>query len=620
MKFSYAIIIIILLLKTAHASVIGAPPVAASQATTLLGPVATSAMIPNSENITASQSCMTRKAHIARTSITNIRVAMANWFVTLNVPNPGSESGTDNSIAVQEWIEYPNGTYTPLTFSGISTATIQNLTTQLSDYLTLSIPNGTTFYEWTHVVGSGGSNFPLVAEGIGNPLFVSGGEAANCGTSGVPVTPGSITDNGNGSRGYWSSAVLGKTSQPTFFIIGDSRTQGVHEAADSSYDLGDVARSVGPSYAYINDGISGQRCAGWVAHHDLQSALAAYATVIIDQLCYNEFNQQSMPVANVEAYKQNIQAHFKGRIYVDTTIEPWTSSSNSWIDLAGQTLNGQTTSMNTYNDWVRSLSPGVGYAELSNAVSTAQDSGFWISNGTPNFYTPDGIHPSTNGSLAIKSFGGVDPVAIAASTPININFPTLNLTSGGSIAYSTGIFSQGLSSGFPSVNGILPGSAPFTEELWLKTSSSSFQYAANLNAQIYINHGGAGAGTIGYRVGGGFSDSSAVVNDNAWHFVAFGYSNGVAKLYVDCAVVLTQTLNTPSSNIGNIGAMAIGAGNSSGLSPWSGVLDEVAIWNYDRYASSCSVPTQPYIGTELGLMGLWHLDSNLNGVRGSGGM
>lgn len=576
-----------------------------------LGPVATSTMIPNT--LMASGSAMTRKCHIARDNISSLKLAYANWWVSVITSGSllGGEASTGNDNIVNAWIEYPPGTYTQALFSSSTSGTITNDTTVLSDATSVTIPNGATFYTWTHVTGTGGTNFPYVSSGtVGNPLCTACGEASNFGVS-PPASPGAISDNDSGRRGYWPVAILGMTTQPTFFLAGDSRTAGAHEVADSSCDIGDLARSVGPSYAYINDGVGGQRAASWFNSSTLQMALSQYASNVIDQLGFNEFDQQSMPVANVEAYKKNIQARFNGRKYADTTIEPWTSSTDLWATTSGQTPNTNTTGMNTYNDWIRSLPSGIGFGEISNAVSTAQDSGIWVVNGTSNYATNDGIHPTTTGSLLIPAFGGINPATIAAQSPISSSYSSVNLTPSGSVTYTTGPFggTQALATGLGTIVGIAPGGPPMTEECWMKTSSASGTLA-NIPIGLYVSSTFAG-----FRpADGSFQTSTTVANDNVWHLYSLVFSNNLFTLYFDGNSIKTYSFNANSQQWGNQGTTSIP------VSGYSGAVAECSMWNIAKYSTNFTPPVAPYVGNEAGLVALYHLNGNLNGIRGSAGM
>lgn len=61
-----------------------------------------------------------------------------------------------------------------------------------------------------------------------------------------------------------------------------------------------------------------------------------------------------------------------------------------------------------------------------------------------------------------------------------------------------------------------------------------------------------------------------------------------------------------------VGAMKSYGGGT--LSPFAGEIDEAACWSpagtSDSAPGFMQVPSAPYVGSEVGLLGLWHLDSN----------
>ena len=255
-----------------------------------LGPVATAAMIPNQLSSTASASMMMRKAHYARNDIQSLQLAYATWYVNILNNGLGAETGMGNTVSVTAWIEYPIGTYTQLKWSGANSGTLADFTNTLTDSLAINIPNGGLFLTWTLVTG-GGNNFPYILRiPAGDPLYYNGtpAEACNYGTSGVPTTPGTITDNDSGKRGYWPCAILGTTVKDTFYLLGDSRNSGDQDKADSTYDLGDMVRSVGPYYAYINGGVGGDKIAGFCYSSTQRMALSQYCTVVMEELAVND--------------------------------------------------------------------------------------------------------------------------------------------------------------------------------------------------------------------------------------------------------------------------------------------------------------------------------------------
>jgi hypothetical protein len=62
------------------------------------------------------------------------------------------------------------------------------------------------------------------------------------------------------------------------------------------------------------------------------------------------------------------------------------------------------------NTWLRTVpSPLTGVVEIADVFETARNSGLWKVNGTANYYTTDGIHPS--------ALGHTDAAAVIPATP-----------------------------------------------------------------------------------------------------------------------------------------------------------------------------------------------------------
>ena len=165
-----------------------------------------------------------------------------------------------------------------------------------------------------------------------------------------------------------------------------------------------------------------------------------------------------------------------------------------------------------------------------------------------------------------------------------------------------------LASGFgtaPSAIG-LSGST-FTWEAWVKLPSAP-------GAPI-VAFGSAAAGYIGASSAGNAVCNVAAGNttitgpsitDGKWHLLDLvGQSSGIA-CYVDGALAGTA----PVAEI--VPATAGFAVGTMGLYPssnnWTGELDEVSVWKTARYTSAFTVPSAAYVGTEAGLVALWHLN------------
>lgn len=602
-------------------------------ATSYVGPVATATMIPNTISVTAAKSMMTRKAHYIRSGTTRIKFCYADWYVSAITNNTfGTELGVGNAISVTPWLEYPQGTYNALTFSASSPGIITDATTRCTDFLNITPGNGTLIYSWTLVSGSGGNNFPYYSTSfVGSPLWYNGGgaEKANAGTSGVPTTPGAMTDNFSGRQGYWPVAIVGDTTQPTFCFIGDSRTSGVDDVADSGYDLGNLARSVGPTHAYLNMGVSGDRMAGYYFSHTLRDALIATSgcTNIINELGVNEYNQQSSTTANWQTQNQFLTAHFYNAFptipYTRTTMEPWTTSTDSWKTAAGQTGTAYNANITTSNNWVRSSSDGVPFVELSTPVSSAVDSGLWATNGYSQTYVFQGGHETAAGNKLIASSGNINPAALARNALVPVSYPSLTMT-GFTPSYTTGPFAGTQAAVFATGNilksyGLSPGVPPATIEceVYISAFPSSTAFPCALGSQLSIV---TGTGYLGVKTGDGTQTSgTTAVTTAGWHHLELDMGTQTSggniyyTVFLDGTQVAQYNFNTASTQWANQNGVVAGS------SQFAGRVAEVAVWNTVRHTSNFTPPSTPYVGNEAGLVALWHFNGDLVGIRGPAG-
>lgn len=602
---------------------------------TYTGQVATSTAIPNATaNVGFFLTQVTRKAHYARVPITALQLVYANWWVSIANNVLGAEVANGNALTVSASIEYPVGVFTAVKFSGGSSVSIPDFTTIVSDSTSVTIPAGAKFYTRTLDVPTTGFNIPQISSFTypGSVLFYNGAGADEASYYGgaPPALNGTITDNQTGETAYYPAAIIGTTSQPSFCLLGDSRVKGIYDNADSTYDIGDLARSVGPSYAYINLGIGSDRPDAFFWGGALRTSLMQYCNVFLDQYGFNDFGEQSgSPAATVnavEAYKKTLAARFNGKKYSLTTLEPSSTSSDSFATAGNQTTSSFNTNLTTYNQWARTSPEGIPYSDISAPVSTSLDSGKWAVNGFPKHNTPDGVHETINGNLLIQNSGNINANTLANSVVVSTSYPSMTLTAIGSPTFGAGNFGQALLTGAQGyMDGIVPGIPPITIEAWINTSSTAATQFIASSGPIAIEVQ-ASTGYICFYSGFSSTCSTTVVTDGTWHDIEVDLhqpTGGIA-VYVDGISAVTGTISRDLTGWNNctqsfgVGYNAILA--NTGTTPFLGSIDEVSIWSTERHTGNFTPPVAPYVGNEAGLVGLWHFDGNLNGIRGPTGM
>ncbi len=136
------------------------------------------------------------------------------------------------------------------------------------------------------------------------------------------------------------------------------------------------------------------------------------------------------------------------------------------------------------------------------------------------------------------------------------------------------------------------GSAvPFSIDAWINTTSTGI-------AAIVDKRSGNGnqgntfgysffvyGGHLGFQLGSGsygnYISAGPTINDGRWHFVAATVNRATKQilLYVDNTLVLTANTTAVEGNVSNSGAFLIGQGNLSGPGAFSGLIDEVEVFN-----------------------------------------
>ena len=211
------------------------------------------ARVIQSLSVGGNHQLMSRSAQVATDNITKLKVALQNFWV-----NGGVEAGNGGSTTVTASIEYPAGTFTQLKFSGSSSGTIPSGSLLFSDYATVTIPSGATF--WVREFDNNASGILL------NSWQVSG-EALNAAASGLSdqTLGGTITNIG--SYSHPPLAIVGPTSKAAVCIVGDSLGFGYNDTDTLlNGDIGLVAKSFPTTLAFANLSGNGLKASNYLAN------------------------------------------------------------------------------------------------------------------------------------------------------------------------------------------------------------------------------------------------------------------------------------------------------------------------------------------------------------------
>jgi len=186
--------------------------------------------------------------------------------------------------------------------------------------------------------------------------------------------------------------------------------------------------------------------------------------------------------------------------------------------------------------------------------------------------------------------------------------------------YTTGKFGNCINGGYGQfVSDLIPINLSFTIEAWMQLAAApgSVKIFTAQNNAFYLGVTSAGFATAQYGSSTLAVTLSGSVNicDGVFHHVALTVDvNNGATLWVDGVSVATNA-NTPLQagvQTTRLGTFDVNSFRSSGSSAfdWTGLTDEVALFNYVKYTAGFTPNASAYAGTEQGLLNLWHLDNN----------
>lgn len=369
-----------------------------------LGQVATRGYMPAKRS--SLRYCMSRSGHFARDAIASLRIVVPNWYT--NYASSFAETGIGGAALVEASIEYPAGSFTRVTFSGASTGSIPSGENLVSDVVPVSIPNGGEFFVRIYTDCSSGFAY---SGGVTGQTYRAG-DGCEYGSSGISnrVMGGAVSLQAPSSMRF-PAAIVAMTRRPSVISIGDSIDEGSAAAPSAAGDGGILWKSLGPSLAYINGGISANRLQYYAASHQRQAELAAYCTHVIIQSTRNDVSSRT--TAQVQADHETVRALFAPKPIYLVTTPPRTTSTDSWATAGNQTVWSAVPEATkaTLNTWKRSLPTGyAGCFDIAALLEDAENQAVWASDGTALKYTGDGTHPSAYGDEVVRASAVINPL------------------------------------------------------------------------------------------------------------------------------------------------------------------------------------------------------------------
>lgn len=381
-----------------------------------LGQVATRTINPTFLNTTNKQ-LRCRRVHFARSAITSLQLSFPNFYVDgFQAGATYTEKGSGAASTVFASIEYPIGvTFTQVKFSGATSGTIPNGSCLLSDAVSVPIPSGALFGVRVYYTNTAGIVFSLGDNSLGAtnvPGNFALGDVLDAAVSGLSNnTLGGAYTNTSGTNAYSAMVIVGMTTAPSILVGGDSIDYGVHDAGDSSGDLGSVCRSIGPTLAYSSFGNEGDSVQDALANSTQRLSFLPYFSHFILQMGVNDFIVHNETGAQLITNTASYGALLTGVKAYLCTILPAPTTTDDYATLINQTVPSYETNRVTANTSRRTApSPYVGCFDLASVFESSFNSGKIIA-GSGYLNTLSSVHPTPVGYLALKNSGVIPPSA-----------------------------------------------------------------------------------------------------------------------------------------------------------------------------------------------------------------
>lgn len=356
---------------------------------------------------------MSRTGTFARDNLTNVQVALSNFYIPINPTGVETPPGAATTVTAS--IEYPAGVCTQILFSASASGTIPNGGVLFSDVLTISVPKNAKYWVRQYRTNSSGS---VYADGAAALDTANMGDAVTAGASGVvdkTVNCTSVTASyTNGSP--LPMAIISVTTVPTVCILGDSIAYYLSVNGNTNGDGGIVAPSIGPTFGYANLAVSGDAAFAFLTNNTQRRKIMPFCSHFIVEYGRNDFFL-GQTLAQLKTSLTSIYALTGGRTFQTTQI-PDTTSSDNWTTTGNQTPAAWNADRVTLNDQFRAATfgPALGEFDATAQVESALDSGKWRVDSPcgpgPGNWTFDGIHPNGCAMGFVSTSGYIDAARI----------------------------------------------------------------------------------------------------------------------------------------------------------------------------------------------------------------
>ena len=367
--------------------------------TVYLGQVATRASITQ-QITTAHTFANSRSMHVMRENVSSFQIVIYNGYIDNYGEHPSGQTFTFTAS-----VEYPVGTCTRITFSGLNSVALASGAVIVSDPVSYTGPIGSQFYIREYQTSA-----TSIMYSQRNADYFDQYDITT--SSDLTGTCGALNTATVANLAFNPQAIIGKTSRPSLYIAGDSRNYGGTENGppDLGNDYGEVAHIFGPQYAYINMGVNSATAQQEATQNIVRQQFMKYCSHAVNALGINDVTA-SRTSAQIVADRNTLDAIMASKVQsgvvIGTTLSPHTTSTDGFITTANQTVVANESVRQAFNTNVRNANGGLTYEhyllDFDGAIDPAA-SGKWpvgtypgLTAGTAT--TADGLHATQNSSI-----------------------------------------------------------------------------------------------------------------------------------------------------------------------------------------------------------------------------
>ena len=202
---------------------------------------------------------------------------------------------------------------------------------------------------------------------------------------------------------------LAPTNAISVALAGNSRVRGFQDSViDNSYNAGELARAIGPLYAYVKLGQPGETSTQAAGSFTNRARTLQYVSTGV--LEYGINGMPTIPLATQVSNLTTLANLFGGKPVFGTTVYSENTSTDNFATTANQSV-AAGYNPNVFNSYIRSGQiPGeTGFLDVQAYVDPLNINVYpvaanpYVSSGTANFGTPDGVHLTSAAAVSVAA-------------------------------------------------------------------------------------------------------------------------------------------------------------------------------------------------------------------------